>query len=158
MITLFEILDMRKDNLMKFVVFLFAIMLIVGCTPAETVEEGGVAGEAPGEGEVIQEEPVVEKESGPVQMVSVTLYEWGIKMDKEVVNAGKIKFIMSNNGPKFPHAFKIENAEKSVVHMRSVNLDEVETLEIELEPGTYSIYCPLSAHRAKGMDIKLVVK
>lgn len=91
-------------------------------------------------------------------IVTATLSEWGVKLDKTTVPAGKIKFIVTNNGPKWPHALRIEGSDgKSVGDQVSANLDEVDTLEVVLKPGTYTIYCPLSGHREKGMHTKLTV-
>mgnify|MGYP001562452195 CR=1 FL=1 len=148
---------MVAKHLMIFVMIL-ALLTVAGCRTTETpvVQEEVPTEEPVGEGsKPVDEKPVYE---GPEQLVTITLHEWGLSMDKKTVNAGKIKFIITNNGPRLPHAFKIISKENNVEKAVSVNLDEVETMELVLEPGTYDIFCPLSGHKEKGIGNTLVVK
>lgn len=98
--------------------------------------------------------------TGPVQIVTATLGEWSVKLDKTTVNAGNVKFIVTNNGPKYPHALRIVNKAtgKSVGDQVAVTLDEIDSVVINLAPGTYEVYCPLSGHKEKGMATTLTVK
>ena len=141
---------------------LVSIILVVGCTPAATQNEGQIEEdlieEKPETGEEPESEEEVVDDGTPAQLVVVTLSEWDITLDKKTVNVGKVKFIITNDGPKYPHSFRITNEEKSLDHRRGVNLDEVETLQVNLEAGTYEISCPSSGHKEKGMDAILIVQ
>ena len=67
--------------------------------------------------------------------------------------------MVTNAGPRWPHAMRVVNTAtgKSVGDQVSVNLDEVDSVIIELEAGTYEIYDPLSGNKEKGMTTTLVV-
>ena len=147
---------LRKEGLLLSI--LMALLLVTAaCTPQQTPEtpEQPETPETPTE----PEEPEVIDDTTPTQTVTVTESEWKIVLDKKEVKAGKVKFIISNNGPRLPHAFKLVNTAtgKGVGDQASVNLDEVDTVTINLAPGTYEIYCPLSGHKEKGMKTTLKV-
>ena len=138
------------------------LLMITSCkqqqTPAQTTEQSIEDQET--ETPEQQETPAPEVKSGPAQIITVAETEWKITLDKKEVQAGKLKFIITNDGPRLPHAFRIVNKAtgKGVGDQASVNIDEVDTLEVTLQPGTYEIYCPLSGHKEKGMTTTLVVK
>jgi glucose/arabinose dehydrogenase len=98
--------------------------------------------------------------TGPVTTVTTTVSEWDIKLDKSTVPAGNVKFIVTNNGPKYPHALRVVNKAtgKAVGNQVAVSLDEVDSVTIKLDPGTYEVYCPLSGHKEKGVTTTLTVQ
>ncbi len=148
------------------VMCLLLLFIVISCTPKQAQEQGEVQGEqmpTVEDGDIEETEATtqpVEEDTGPEQIVTVTESEWKITLDKKEIPAGKTKFIVTNNGPKWPHALRIVDKAtgKSAGDQVSVNLDEVDTLEITLQPGTYEIYCPMSGHKEKGMTTTLVVK
>jgi hypothetical protein len=85
----------------------------------------------------------------------VHLIEYQIHMPANVA-AGKLAFNIENGG-KDDHAFEIEG---NGVHQQSVVLKRGDTtaLEVNLPPGTYTVYCPVDGHKDKGMKTTLVVK
>lgn len=89
----------------------------------------------------------------PIQ--EVHLIEYQIHMP-DSIPAGRIAFHIENGG-KEDHGFDIEG---NGVHQRSAVLKRGDTtsLELNLAPGTYTIYCPVDAHKDKGMTKTLVVK
>jgi len=143
---------------------LLVLIITIGCTPTtplttETPEPTDQEQpETPSESEPTTTQPVTEEE--PSQIVAVTESEWKITLDKKEIKAGKVKFIITNDGPRFPHALRIVNTAtgKGVGDQASVNQDEVDSLVVTLTPGTYEIYCPLSGHKEKGMKTTLKVK
>ena len=85
----------------------------------------------------------------------VHLIEYQIHMPQSVP-AGRIAFNVENGG-KEDHAFEIEG---NGVHQQTTVLKRGDTtaLEVNLPPGTYTVYCPVDGHRGKGMETRLVVK
>lgn len=85
----------------------------------------------------------------------VHLIEYQIHMP-ESVPAGRIAFNVENGG-KEDHGFEIEG---NGVHQQTIVLKRGDTtaLEVNLPPGTYTVYCPVDGHKDKGMRTTLVVK
>ena len=89
----------------------------------------------------------------PVQ--EVHLIEYAIHMP-DTLPAGRIAFNVENGG-KETHAFEIEGngIEEKTQELPRGNS---ESLEVELRPGTYTIYCPVKGHAGKGMKKTVTVK
>jgi uncharacterized cupredoxin-like copper-binding protein len=87
--------------------------------------------------------------------VAVSLTEFTIDMETELP-AGPTTFAISNDG-EFPHSFEIEG--EGVEEGLEANLEpgESDTLEVDLEPGTYEVYCPVGSHADQGMTLELTV-
>ena len=85
----------------------------------------------------------------------VHLIEYAIHMP-DTMSPGRVAFNIENGG-KEKHAFEIEG---NGVHTETPELTAGNStaLEVDLEPGTYTIYCPVEGHRGKGMEKTLVVK
>ena len=85
----------------------------------------------------------------------VHLMEYAIHMP-DTLPAGRVSFNVENGG-KETHAFEIEGngiEEKT----NELSAGNSAALEVELRPGTYTIYCPVKGHRGKGMEKKLTVQ
>jgi plastocyanin len=85
----------------------------------------------------------------------VHLIEYAIHMPQSVP-AGRVAFNVENGG-KENHAFEIEG---NGVHQKSQELTRGNStsVEVDLKPGTYTVYCPVDGHKDKGMRTTLVVK
>jgi uncharacterized cupredoxin-like copper-binding protein len=85
----------------------------------------------------------------------VHLIEYQIHMPQSLP-AGRLAFNVENGG-KEDHAFEIEG---NGVHQQTTVLKRGDTtaLEVNLAPGTYTVYCPVDGHKDKGMKTTLVVK
>lgn len=85
----------------------------------------------------------------------VHLIEYAIHMP-DTLPAGRVAFNVENGG-KENHAFEIEG---NGVHAKTSELTRGNTaaLEVDLKPGTYTIYCPVNGHADKGMKKTLTVK
>jgi hypothetical protein len=85
----------------------------------------------------------------------VHLIEYAIHMP-DTLPAGRMAFNVENGG-KENHAFEIEG---NGVHAETNELPRGNTasLEVDLKPGTYTIYCPVDGHRGKGMEKKITVQ
>lgn len=85
----------------------------------------------------------------------VHLIEYAIHMPA-TMNAGKVAFNVENGG-KEDHGLEIEGngiEEKTNVLKRG----DSASLEIDLRPGTYTVYCPVKDHAKRGMKTTLTVR
>jgi plastocyanin len=83
----------------------------------------------------------------------VELLEYGIGMPRTLA-AGKQSLTVVNAG-KEKHALAIEGLD---VRTPEVTAGSSATLEVDLKPGTYTVYCPVEGHRGKGMSATVVVQ
>lgn len=85
----------------------------------------------------------------------VHLIEYAIHMP-DTLPAGRIAFNIENGG-KETHAFEIEGngIEEKTDELTRGNSA---SLEVDLRPGTYTIYCPVNGHAQKGMRRTLRVQ
>ncbi|HEX8171332.1 MAG TPA: cupredoxin domain-containing protein [Thermoanaerobaculia bacterium] len=107
--------------------------------------------------------PTMEKErdlpSGAVAAAAPTqqvdLIEYQINMPHEFP-AGKLAFNLQNAG-KEDHGFEIEG---NGLHQQSTVLKRGDhtSLEVDLKPGTYTVYCPVDGHKDKGMRTTITVR
>ncbi|MEJ7787240.1 MAG: plastocyanin/azurin family copper-binding protein [Solirubrobacteraceae bacterium] len=70
--------------------------------------------------------------------------------------AGTVAITMDNPSA-VPHAVAIKGNGRDE-QGETVGKDGVSTVAVELEPGTYSFYCPVGSHEAAGMRGTLVVR
>jgi len=88
------------------------------------------------------------------QRVRVTLTDYHIACQPQKVAAGPVRFYVSNNGPS-PHALAIDGIKDRTPNIKT---GEKATLQVDLKPGTYTLYCPTGAHRVLGMKTRFVVE
>ncbi len=88
--------------------------------------------------------------------VDVELSEYVIRMP-ESIQSGPTEFVVTNAGTE-EHNFEIEG--QGIEEELETNLQpgETGTLQVDLEPGTYTIYCPVNDHREHGMELTLTVQ
>jgi hypothetical protein len=121
--------------------------------PAEPVEEPAQPegqGEAEGEDEVAGGGQAAEGE-----VVTVALTEYAIDMPMQV-QAGTINFEVTNDGTEV-HNFEIEGEGIEESFPTDLQPGETRTLTVELQPGTYHVYCPVGDHEDQGMTLDLEV-
>ncbi len=90
------------------------------------------------------------------QQISVTLKEWQLIPAHLAAKAGKVRFIVSNQGT-VPHGFEVEGpgVEEEIDPFPA---GQTRTLELELAPGTYEVYCQVPGHKEQGMKGELIVQ
>jgi len=90
------------------------------------------------------------------QAVQVTLTEFKLAMDPPTVQAGTVRFVVANKGTVV-HSFEIRGGG---IDQRTSNLNpgETETMQVDLAPGTYDVWCPIDGHKDLGMSAQLTVK
>lgn len=86
--------------------------------------------------------------------VEVRLAGYQINMPTSVA-AGPTTFRIVNEGSRV-HGFEIEGQgiEKKV---EEIEPGQTATLDVDLQPGRYTVYCPVADHEEKGMTMPLVV-
>lgn len=91
--------------------------------------------------------------------VQATLREWGLDLSQTEVQAGQVRFVVTNSG-MMAHNFTISSASGDTLgattNFRSSQSPQ--TLEVTLASGTYTVYCSLPGHAARGQQNTLVVK
>jgi plastocyanin len=87
--------------------------------------------------------------------IEVTLTEYEIDMLEEVY-AGAATFVITNEGSEL-HNFEIEG--QGIERMLEEPLEPGETgeLDVDLQPGEYTVYCPVGDHAEEGMEMTLNV-
>jgi uncharacterized cupredoxin-like copper-binding protein len=71
----------------------------------------------------------------------------------QTLRAGKQTLTLVNAG-KEKHAFAIEG---TTVKSAELSRGDSASLEVDLKPGTYTVYCPVDGHRGKGMTSTITV-
>ena len=122
-------------------------------TPATSTEA-----ETPVGGEVAMGTPAAE--TGDSSMVAggqvpVSLAEFAISMPSSLP-AGRVTFAITNDGT-ITHSFEIEGngVEKSLKN--PLEPGQTDMLSVNLDPGTYTVYCPIDDHRGQGMELEVTV-
>lgn len=99
--------------------------------------------------------PAAAGDTAEANAVSVLLTEFTIDMPAEIP-AGPTTFEISNAGT-IEHSFEIEGQGIEEELEQNLQPGETQTLELDLAPGTYEIYCPVDEHADKGMEMELTV-
>jgi uncharacterized cupredoxin-like copper-binding protein len=88
--------------------------------------------------------------------VEVKLTEYKIEMPASV-SAGATTFKVTNTG-KDTHGFEIEGNGIEQALKPRLKKGESGSLQVDLKPGTYKVYCPVLGHKRRGMSLDLTVK
>jgi uncharacterized cupredoxin-like copper-binding protein len=88
--------------------------------------------------------------------VEVKLTEYKIEMPASV-SAGATTFKVTNTG-KEAHGFEIEGNGIEKALKPRLKKGESGSLQVDLKPGTYEVYCPVLGHKKRGMSLNLTVK
>lgn len=98
-----------------------------------------------------------ETDRPPTDTVTISVADFMIEPDDVTATGPTIAFDVINDGPT-PHNFTIRNeAGETVAATTDLSVGEAELLEVELKPGTYTIFCSLAGHESLGMSGTLAV-
>jgi plastocyanin len=70
--------------------------------------------------------------------------------------AGSQTFRVTNNGTT-EHNFEVEGQGIEEAFETNLSPGETRTMQLNLGPGTYVVYCPVGNHREQGMEVQLTV-
>ncbi len=87
--------------------------------------------------------------------VEVLLHEFEIVMPSEI-EEGPVTLSVVNAGSR-PHDLEIDGQGMRVSLPGALQMGERRTLELELRPGTYRVWCPMPEHADLGMVTTLTV-
>jgi uncharacterized cupredoxin-like copper-binding protein len=85
----------------------------------------------------------------------VGLSEYQIEMPTSL-SAGSQAFSVTNNGT-IEHNFEIEGQGIEESLGNNLSPGETQTMQLDLAPGTYEVYCLVDNHRGQGMEMQLTV-
>lgn len=91
-----------------------------------------------------------------VQEISVILKDYQIIPAHLTIQAGTVRFVVRNEGA-MDHGFEVEG-QGIEEEIDPFPPGRIRTLELELVPGTYEIYCQVPGHKELGMKGELIVK
>ena len=128
-----------------------AVLALAGC--GEDNDESGSTGTGT-TGTGTQEQPAP---TGPAsETVELRETEFAIEPAEALVEkAGVVEFRVKNDGG-VTHALEVESEELEE-ETEDIAAGESATLKVELEEGTYELYCPIGDHKDRGMEAELVV-
>ena len=128
---------------------LILVAFISGCAGAQPAEEEPTAAQP------AEEEPTTETPAGEANTVQVELVSFAINMSNSIP-AGPTTFEVTNTAD-IQHSFEIEGQGIEEGLESNLQTGETGTLEVDLEPGTYHVYCPVDGHAEQGMELQLTV-
>ncbi|MDQ6694241.1 MAG: hypothetical protein M3014_07445 [Chloroflexota bacterium] len=96
--------------------------------------------------------------AGNATVVQGTLKEWAIDLSQKEVPAGKVRFMITNAG-QMRHNFTVTSKGSKVGGTSTFSSsDGAQTLELDLQPGTYTAICSLPGHASRGQTVDFTVK
>jgi plastocyanin len=145
------------ETTMRYLIFASILLFAIGCTSETTdvsANDPSRASDQPIPSSTVDPAlPPGSSAAGP--SVAVHMIDHEIHMPQSVA-AGRVVFNIENAG-KEDHAFEIEGngiEEESEV----LTAGNKTTMEVNLTPGTYTVYCPVADHKDKGMRMTLTVR
>jgi uncharacterized cupredoxin-like copper-binding protein len=94
--------------------------------------------------------------TAPNSAVEVKLTEYKIEMPA-LIGTGATTFNVTNTGNE-THGFEIEGNGIEKALKPRLRKGENGSLQVDLKPGTYKVYCPVIGHKWHGMSVDLTVK
>jgi uncharacterized cupredoxin-like copper-binding protein len=89
--------------------------------------------------------------------IAISVADFMIDPEDVTASGPSVRFVVTNDGPT-PHNFTVRNEAGEVVAATSdLSAGESETLDAELPPGDYTIFCSLAGHASLGMSGTLTV-
>jgi plastocyanin len=147
----------RSSGISRSAILLAAVLTIsacaVGSAPVAEDPAPADADEAVADADPVEDEPPVAAEQVTVRAVETGPYE-GLP---DTLPAGVVTFLfeMEDPGDRTTHDFRIEELDEGTPIIARGQSAE---LTVELEPGTYTVYCSVGAHRERGMEGEFVVE
>lgn len=134
--------------------FVLPALILTGCPG-----EGGPGAEQVGDTtamDTVQAADTMAADTAVAGGVQVSLTDFSIEMP-ENLPAGPATFRVSNDGA-VEHNFEVEGQGMEEELEENLAPGDTGTLQVDLEPGTYEIYCPVGDHADRGMRMELTVQ
>ncbi len=129
-----------RIGVIGFACLLFLGLLLVGCNPAEETESE------------VQE--VVEE---PIDTIEVQETEFSLDPSEITLEEPGTYVFRAVNSGNAVHALEIEG-EGIEEETEEIEPGESTELEVNLDPGTYKLYCPVGNHEERGMTGTVTVQ
>jgi uncharacterized cupredoxin-like copper-binding protein len=142
---------LARPSRVGWLIALSALMLGLMLGLMACAEPGGGLGDS--EQELREEAASPVPEDTPTTEVGLTEYQ--IEMPTSL-SAGSQTFRVTNNGTT-EHNFEVEGQGIEEAFETNLSPGETQTMQLDLAPGTYEVYCPVGNHRDQGMEIQLTV-
>lgn len=145
---------------MRRIAIVLTAALAVACS---SEEEANPESEAPQD--VLMHDTLPDAATGTADTTgafTVVLNEWTVRLSRDTIDvvSGPTVFRARNNGT-YAHILEVEG-QGSEWKTAEIQPGEWATLEVQLQPGTYEIYCPIDdehgTHQEMGMTAELVVR
>jgi plastocyanin len=144
-------------KLVACLVLALAAQALVACGgDSSTTAASGGEGAAIEAGEKPNGAPVLKFEADPDNAPDSTGH-LAFTSSEETAKAGKVTIELVNP-TMLTHDVLIESANGKEVAKTGLIYDGTYTMNIELEPGTYTYYCSIPGHREAGMEGTLTVQ
>lgn len=135
---------MNTPNIRRLVPgILIAIVALAGCQRVERETAGGT-------------DTAATMTTPAPAAVTVNLTEYRIEIPA-TIPAGLTTFLVTNTG-KEKHNFEVEGEQLAMEVADPLEPGQSRTLELDLKPGTYKVYCPMANHDERGMHVQLTVQ
>ncbi|MFE7268700.1 cupredoxin domain-containing protein [Streptomyces sp. NPDC057592] len=88
--------------------------------------------------------------------ITVTEKEYSMALSQAQVAAGTVTFVVDNAGT-LAHALAVSGSGVSESHTSTIPPGGTARLTVNLQPGSYELWCPIDKHKKLGMDTHLQV-
>jgi plastocyanin len=143
---------MGTPSRLCYLITLSVLLLGMVLTLASCREPGEALG---GENQASPDGPTASPAPAQTITAEVGLTEYAIQMPLSLA-AGPQLFRVTNNGASV-HNLQVEGLGIEETFESNLSPGETQTMRLDLEPGTYQVYCPVSNHREQGMEMQLSV-
>jgi hypothetical protein len=89
--------------------------------------------------------------------VSVGATEFAFTLSQPSVHSGEVRVQLDNSRAEDPHDLMVLRGDEPVAHFGEQPAGTVTARKVALEPGTYTLICPLPRHVERGMQAALRV-
>ncbi|MDX1545889.1 MAG: cupredoxin domain-containing protein [Rhodothermales bacterium] len=135
----------------RFLAFCTAALLLAACEPTPNTSNDPAATDT-----LAMDRPAQRQPDG-ANTVEVALTDFEIAMPS-LLPPGPTVFRVTNASENSAHNFEIENDAMEKVFEANLEPGATEVLRVDLQPGTYEVYCPVGDHEQRGMELTLTVR
>jgi uncharacterized cupredoxin-like copper-binding protein len=88
--------------------------------------------------------------------VSAKLTDFHVELSRQEFKAGTYTFVATNAG-KVSHSLEIERSGQLAHKTDTIQPGNSADVTVNLDAGTYDVYCPVGQHRSQGMAMQITV-